>query len=38
MLNDEFFDHLDISFALAKNDWYKPETAGRFEHHHFPAR
>ena len=38
MLDDQFYSHLDISFALMENNWYLTEEEGRFKKKTFPAK
>ena len=37
-LDDDFKDHLDVSFQLMTSDWYKKEGEGRFTYTSYPAR
>ena len=37
-LDDNFNDHVDISFSFLTADWYKPQGKGRFTQTSFPAR
>lgn len=38
MLDDNFYNHLDISFSLWTSDWNKDLDKGRFTETTFPAR